>query len=121
MEKNEARERLTKLRDEFTSTVNTLKERLVDPQGQSGGETNVVDQHPADVATETADRELDLSRVAMFEARLRQIDDAFHRLKQGTYGICLDCGQSIPDERLRLVPDTPSCVKDAQRAQARAQ
>jgi RNA polymerase-binding transcription factor DksA len=121
VEKNEARERLTKLRDEFTATVNTIKERLADPQGDSGGEISVVDQHPADIATETADRELDLSRVAMFEARLRQIDDAFDRLRQGSYGICLDCGQPIPDERLRLVPDTPYCVKDAQREQARAQ
>jgi len=119
VERNEARERLTKLRDEFTSTVNTIKERLADPQG--GGEINVVDQHPADVATETADRELDLSRVAMFEARLRQIDDAFDRLRQGSYGICVDCGQPIPDDRLRLVADTPYCVKDAQREQARAQ
>jgi len=121
VEKNEARERLAKLRDEFTSTVNTIKERLADPQGQGGGEINMVDQHPADVATETADRELDLSRVAMFEARLRQIDDAFDRLRQGSYGICVDCGQPIPDDRLRLVPDTPYCVKDAQREQARAQ
>ena len=32
MEKNEARERLAKLRDEFTSTVNTIKERLADPE-----------------------------------------------------------------------------------------
>jgi len=96
VEKNEARERLAKLRDEFTSTVNTIKEQ-------------------------TADRELDLSRVAMFEARLRQIDDAFDRLRQGSYGICVDCGQPIRDDRLRLVPDTPYCVKDAQREQARAQ
>lgn len=121
MEKNEARERLTKLKDEFTATVTTIKERLAEPQGATGGEINVVDQHPADVATETADRELDLSRVAMFEARLRQIDDAFDRLKQGSYGTCIDCGQAIPDDRLRLVPDTPYCVKDAQREQARAQ
>jgi RNA polymerase-binding transcription factor DksA len=57
----------------------------------------------------------------MFEARLKQIDDAFARLKAGTYGICVICGQPIPDERLQLVPDTPYCVKDAAREQARAQ
>ena len=121
MDKGEARDRLTKLRDEFTATIDAIKARLAEPQGASGGEINVVDQHPADVATETADRELDLSRVAMFESRLRQIDDAFDRLRQGSYGTCVDCGQPIPDERLRLVPDTPYCVKDAQREQARAQ
>ena len=49
-----------------------------------------------------------------------QIDDAFGRVKAGTYGVCIDCGEEIPDERLRLVPDTPYCVKDAAREQARA-
>jgi RNA polymerase-binding transcription factor DksA len=121
VDKSEARERLSKLRDEFSATVNTIKQRLAQPQGESGGELTLVDQHPADVATETAERELDVSRLAMFEARLRQIEDAFDRLKQGAYGICVICGQPIPDERLRVVPDTPYCVKDAQREQARAQ
>lgn len=119
MKDNEARERLEKLRDEFRSTVDALKERLSQPE-RDAADVAVVDQHPADTATETADRELDASREAMFEARLGQIDEAFGRLKSGTYGVCIDCGEAIPDERLALMPDTPYCVKDATREQARA-
>ena len=52
--------------------------------------------------------------------QIRLTEDAFVRLRAGTYGICVDCGETIPDERLRLVPDTPYCVKDAAREQARA-
>ena len=118
MENGEARERLEKLRSEFQSTVDALKERLASPERD--GDVAVVDQHPADSATETSDRELDASREAMFEARLGQIDEAFARLRSGTYGVCVDCGQPIPDERLALMPDTPYCVKDAAREQARA-
>ncbi|HUQ42534.1 MAG TPA: TraR/DksA C4-type zinc finger protein [Candidatus Limnocylindrales bacterium] len=121
MDRDEARERLTKLREEFTSTVTAIRERLADPQRESTGDIGTVDQHPADVATDTAERELDVSRAAMFEARITQIDDAFDRLKQGGYGTCIICGEQIPDERLALLPDTPYCVKDAQREQARAQ
>jgi RNA polymerase-binding transcription factor DksA len=121
VDQKEARERLQRLRDDLTATVTALRQRLAQPQLESGGDIALVDQHPADVATETADRELDLGRLAMFEARLRQIDDAFARLKAGMYGICVICGQPIPDERLQLVPDTPYCVKDAAREQARAQ
>jgi RNA polymerase-binding transcription factor DksA len=57
----------------------------------------------------------------MLEARLAQIDDALARLKQGSYGVCLVCGQKIPEERLEVMPDTPYCLQDAQREQARQQ
>jgi RNA polymerase-binding transcription factor DksA len=121
VDRDEARQRLERLREEFASTVAALRERLAQPEREATGELAGVDQHPADTATDTAERELDVSRVAMFDARLRQIDDAFDRLERGTYGRCIDCSQPIPDERLELLPDTPYCVKDAQREQARAQ
>lgn len=120
VDRTEARDRLTKLREEFSGTVDSIRERLADSQQQSGGEISLADQHPADAATETADRELDTSREAMFASRLRQIDDAFARLERGEYGRCAICGKAIPDERLQLMPDTPYCVEDAQREQSRA-
>lgn len=120
MERNEARQRLETMRADFARTIEGLRTRLAESQRDSGGDISLSDQHPADVATETADRELDTSRAAMFEARLRQIDDALDRLKAGTYGVCAHCGSPIPDDRLRAIPDTPYCVKDAAREQARA-
>ncbi len=119
MERHEARERLSAMRREFAATVDALRLRLAQPERDSGDVAGV-DQHPADAATDTADRELDLSREAMFEARLRQIDEALRRVDGGGYGTCVVCGKAIPDERLALVPDTPYCVADASREQARA-
>ena len=120
MEKSKARERLQKMRAEFTATVDAIRARLADSQRESGGDISLADQHPADVATETADRELDTSRGAMFEARIRQIDDALGRLEAGTYGTCVVCGRPVPEERLEAIPDTPYCVTDARTEQARA-
>jgi len=120
VERNEARQRLERLRDEFRATVDEIRGRLAEPQRDSG-DVAIVDQHPADAASDTAERELDVSREAMFEARLRQIEDAFDRVEDGSYGRCIVCGEPIPDERLALMPDTPYCVKDAQRVQARSQ
>lgn len=118
MDQDTARDRLTRLRDEFSETVRSIRERLAQPEREATGDAAIVDQHPADVASEAAERELDVSREAMFRARLAQIEDAFARLRDGTYGICVDCGTTIPDERLALVPDTPYCVADARREQA---
>jgi RNA polymerase-binding transcription factor DksA len=117
MDSNAMRERLERERADLSSTVERIKERLAVPQRDSGGEVALADQHPADVASETEARELDLARQTMFEARLGLIDEAIRRLERGEYGRCIVCGREIPEERLDLVPETPFCVEDAEREQ----
>jgi len=36
--------------------------------------------------------------------RLRRVDEALERLRDGSYGLCLESGDPIPVERLRAVP-----------------
>jgi DnaK suppressor protein len=43
--------------------------------------------------------------------RLRDIDAALARIKSGTYGTCIDCGEAIPAARLNALPTAMSCVK----------
>lgn len=40
----------------------------------------------------------------------RAIEDAIHRLDQGTYGICTDCENEIAPARLEAVPWTRVCI-----------
>jgi RNA polymerase-binding transcription factor DksA len=117
MDANAVRERLERERADLVSTVERIKERLAVSQRDSGGEIALADQHPADVASETEARELDVARQAMFEARVGLIDEALQRLERGEYGRCVVCGREIPAARLDLVPETPYCVEDAEREQ----
>jgi RNA polymerase-binding transcription factor DksA len=87
------------------------------PQLESGGDVALADQHPADVASETEARELDVARQRLFEDRIALIDEALRRLERGEYGRCVICGKEIPLARLELVPETPYCVEDAEREQ----
>ena len=41
---------------------------------------------------------------------LRAIDQALHRIESGTFGICMDCEETIPNARLDAVPWTRVCV-----------
>jgi RNA polymerase-binding transcription factor DksA len=41
---------------------------------------------------------------------LEDLDLAFERLRDGTYGICAKCGQRIAVERLTILPATKTCV-----------
>src|SRR5436853_3797950 len=42
---------------------------------------------------------------------LRAIEEAILRIDQGTYGICMDCENEIPNVRLDAVPHTRVCVE----------
>ncbi|MBO9614389.1 MULTISPECIES: TraR/DksA family transcriptional regulator [Dyadobacter] len=40
-----------------------------------------------------------------------QLENALIRIKNGTYGICIDTGKLIPKERLRIVPHTQQTIE----------
>jgi RNA polymerase-binding transcription factor DksA len=40
---------------------------------------------------------------------IRMIEAALDRIDQGTYGICVVCGDPIGDDRLDVLPQTPMC------------
>jgi RNA polymerase-binding transcription factor DksA len=70
------------------------------------------DQHPADQGTETFEQELDETTLMILEEELRQVQIAQERLEEGKYGICVDCGEEIPAERLEAIPEAVRCIKD---------
>ena len=79
-------------------------------QEDSLSELSTLDQHPADVGSETFERTKDLSVQEDVEGRLEDIARALEKLDDGTYGTCEVCGEAIPDERLEAVPAARYCV-----------
>lgn len=64
-----------------------------------------------DLATDEISRELD-AKISMRQAKqVKEIEDALERIKHGDYGICEDCGETIPEQRLRLFPAARLCVR----------
>lgn len=78
------------------------------------GEFSMYDNHPADIATELYEREKDLSLRENDRHHLQLIDQALHRMKEGTYGVCLKCGREIPFARLEAEPTAAYCIEHAQ-------
>lgn len=109
------RQRLLALRDGHTGQH--LEESLAD----STSELSAFDQHPGDVASETAEREKDLSVLEHVEAHLREIDEAVRRVDEGRYGICEGTGERIPDERLEAEPTARYTVDYQAEMERRAQ
>ena len=79
------------------------------------GEETQGDQHLADAATATYDRELDYTLEGGAEDVVRLIDEALARIDAGSYGTCRVCGREIGEERLEARPWADLCIDDARR------
>jgi RNA polymerase-binding protein DksA len=69
------------------------------------------DNHPADVATSTVNREIDYTLEENEERVLAAIDGALQRIEEGSYGTCRGCGDGIAIERLEALPYTTRCIE----------
>jgi DnaK suppressor protein len=50
---------------------------------------------------------------------LTDVQQALERIEQGTYGLCIVCGQPIPEKRLEALPWAARCVKDEEQLEQR--
>ena len=76
------------------------------------------DQHLADTATETLEREMANTLEEHDERLLVAVDAALGRIAAGTYGKCVNCGAHIPEERLEAMPWATLCI-DCKRKEER--
>ncbi|HEY7305522.1 MAG TPA: TraR/DksA family transcriptional regulator [Bryobacteraceae bacterium] len=68
-----------------------------------------------DEATSDQDKSTALEENTLATETLRQVQEALQRIKEGTYGRCLDCGREIENARLEAVPWARYCLDDQQR------
>jgi DnaK suppressor protein len=104
----------TRLHEERERTVKAIaylheEDRATTEDGLrelSGG----TDNHLADIATHTYDRELDSTLEGAEAMHLANIDSALRRIEEGTYGTCENCGKAISPERLEAMPWVALCI-----------
>ncbi len=64
-----------------------------------------------DEVQHAAERELAIRNLDRESQRLRQVQQALRRIKEGTYGVCLHCEEDISPKRLAAVPWTQYCIR----------
>ena len=60
---------------------------------------------------DTAEKESFTQLAARQQKFIQQLENAMARIKNGTYGVCIDTGKLIPKERLRAVPHTQHTIE----------
>jgi DnaK suppressor protein len=79
---------------------------------KAAGNSSVDDgiQDLADKAYSAYSKELNFSLSDSERQLLMLIEEAFTRMKDGSYGVCTNCGVTIGEKRLQAVPWTPFCI-----------
>ena len=55
--------------------------------------------------------DVNLAEVDRHIDEIRAIEAALLRIAEGGYGMCIDCGEEIGRDRLRVEPTTPRCTE----------
>jgi DnaK suppressor protein len=91
--------------NELTKDISRYDREVLDSPTDEVG-----DQVDAATYDEAKSVSADLSSTS--EGELGLVQDALKRIANGTYGKCVDCGESIPEARLEVMPWAPYCLKD---------
>src|SRR5215213_6033055 len=67
-------------------------------------------QDLADKAASAYSKELNFSLSDGERNLLMAIEEAFNRMKEGSFGVCTNCGSTIGEKRLQAVPWTSFCI-----------
>lgn len=99
------RKMLLSLRDRIVDEISFLTgENLNNSQRDASGDLSNYSLHMADQGTDNFEREFALSLVSTEHDVIYEIDEALHRIENGTYGICEMTGEPIEIARLKVLP-----------------
>src|SRR3954463_12887127 len=107
-------------RDRYTELTSILEERrreIMDqvqgkirdvrtesPNNPSIGVLDAAESSEADIQDE-----IEFALIQMKAETLNKIEEALHRLEEGTFGYCFECGEEISERRLRALPFAVRC------------
>jgi DnaK suppressor protein len=109
MDTDRYRDILMEERGRVASAINRLHEAN-STSLEDETEEETYDNHLADSATATLNREIDYTLEENAEHVLSAIDDALQRIEEGTFGTCVRCGAPIAEERLEAIPYANRCI-----------
>ncbi|KKW17468.1 hypothetical protein A3C86_02060 [Candidatus Kaiserbacteria bacterium RIFCSPHIGHO2_02_FULL_49_16] len=112
-------EELVELRAQLDAELDALQEELAshgkaapesgDWQGTTGGLVGE-EADPNDAADQMEELATNVPLVEELEKRYKDVASALQNMEKGTYGICEDCEDAIPMDRLRANPAARTCI-----------
>ncbi|MEI7581929.1 TraR/DksA C4-type zinc finger protein [Runella sp.] len=98
-------QKLETSRTELAYIKDTLSRKNDSGTDNTGAATKLMED------VDTSEREQMSQSAARLQKFITQLENALIRIKNGTYGVCIDTGKLIPKERLRAVPHTQQTIE----------
>ena len=97
---------------ELLATERRELERALSHRGHLDDGDNAGFQEPANLAADLYLDELDEGLAEDLRERLSALERAERRLAAGTYGLSIESGKPIPDERLEAMPTAERTIEE---------
>ncbi len=104
--KEALRRLLVKRREEIVREAKTEIKNYITGENRQLVETALDD---GDWSVVDLSEDISLRKLTTHREVLLRIDEALRKLREGTYGICEECGEEISPERLRILPFAIYC------------
>ena len=111
MDTQQARTQLSRLLVDLRAVTTTLERQ----DSTSGQPASAVAPDRADPASALSDNGRETAILEAAGERIAEVTAALVRLEEGSWGVCVDCGQPIPEARLEARPEATRCVNDQAR------
>ena len=99
-------QKLNATRGELNYIRETLSKRNDSGTDNTAGTAKLLED-----GADSSERESMSQLAGRLQKFIQQLEAASVRIKNGTYGICVDTGKLIPKERLRAVPHTQQTIE----------
>ena len=92
---------------EMFEELSSLNERMLDTTtGEYSSDNSLYSLHMAEQGTDAMEREKTFLLAQRGDDHIKRLDESLARIADGSYGVCVVCGQLIEKERLEIVPTT---------------
>jgi RNA polymerase-binding protein DksA len=103
-----------RLESELSHTLNRIRRMggavvLEELQGAVGDNSPFADE--VDLIQVNENREMSFATRSVLIERANKLAEALERLREGEYGTCQECGETIAPARLRAMPEVTTCVR----------
>jgi DnaK suppressor protein len=98
--------------------IGEVHDELDDTEGREYGKlTGALPGDTGDQSIANAEADLNFAMTDRHVEEVQAIDAAKARMRDGTYGYCVDCGTEIGYERLLAYPTAERCIQDQERVE----
>ena len=105
-------EQLTrKLKEDYQALVSEVRDELANSGNQH--RIDLLNSEPGDAGDESLANALADFNLAVLDRHIdgmRDIEAALQRIKNGEYGVCIDCGEDVTYPRLMAYPTAKRCI-----------